>query len=78
MNILEQTETVLGGSWTVKDGAVVADDTSKRIEYLTKNVLKQIAISDNGWDKLFIDERDSRFWELTYIHSEQQGGGQYC
>ena len=75
MKNLNQLETVLSGHWISKDGAIVADDISKRIEYLTQNVLKQIATSDDGWDKLFLDEVDSRYWELLYVNSDLHGAG---
>lgn len=75
MKNLNQSETVLNGHWIFKNGVIVADDTSKRIAYLTQNVLKQIATSDDGWDKLFLDEIDSRYWELFYMDSELHGAG---
>ncbi|MBS7699090.1 MULTISPECIES: Imm27 family immunity protein [unclassified Chelatococcus] len=47
----------------------------RRISYLTKEYLTEIAVSDGGWALLFRDPSDGRLWELTYPHGELQGGG---
>ena len=75
MKMLAQSETVLHGNRIMKGGTIVADDVSKRIEYLTQNILKHVSTSDDGWDKLYFDEADSRYWELIYLDSESHGGG---
>jgi hypothetical protein len=31
--------------------------------------------ASGGWDVLYRDPRDGRFWELTYPHGDVQGGG---
>lgn len=72
---LDQNEIALIGDWIDQNGAVVADDTAKRIAYLTKDILKKIATSNGGWNILYIDLDDSRYWELFYPHGEMQGGG---
>jgi len=59
----------------MENGTLVADKKSKRIESLIQTSLKQIATSDDGWDSLYIDPKDSRYWELVYYDSEQHGGG---
>ena len=72
---LDSIETELVGSWVEQNGSVVADDVSKRIEYLTQNKLKKVASSDDGWDQLYIDTEDSRYWELSHPESDSHGGG---
>ena len=73
--VLDSSETVLVGKWISRGGAVVADDVSKRIEYLTQSVLTEMASSDDGWDTLYVDPSDGRFWELIYPESDSHGGG---
>lgn len=72
---LTSAEVVLTGGWIEKNGQVVLDGTAKRIEYLTNNVLKKIATSDDGWDTVYSDPEDGRYWELIYPFSGTHGGG---
>ena len=72
---LGSCETELVGNWVQQNGSVVADDVSKRIEFLTQNKLKKVASSDDGWDQLYIDVQDSRYWELSHPESDSHGGG---
>ncbi len=74
-NKLKNSETILVGAWVIQSGQVVADDVSKRIDYLTQSVLKKVVPSDNGWDFLYLDVDDSRYWELTYPDNDSHGGG---
>jgi hypothetical protein len=57
------------------DGKMTADDTSVRIDWLVKHVLTEIATDFSGWDVLYQDPKDGRYWELTYPQSEMHGGG---
>jgi hypothetical protein len=41
-------------------------ETTRRIDYLTENVLKKINTCDGGWIILYLDESDGRYWELFY------------
>jgi Immunity protein 27 len=72
---LRADETEIVGSWKMIDGRMVEDETSKRIRTLIKETLKPIATSSDGWERLYEDPQDHRFWELTYPSSEAQGGG---
>ncbi len=72
---LNYSETELIGKWVVIDNSITADDVSKRIEVLIKDSLTKVAVSDDGWEILYIDPNDGRYWELTYPSSESQGGG---
>ncbi|MCH9692102.1 MAG: hypothetical protein K0U59_08600 [Gammaproteobacteria bacterium] len=72
---LNSSETILVGAWIAQAGQVVADDVSKRIEYLTQNVLKEVASSDDGWELLYRDIDDSRYWELIHPDNDSHGAG---
>ena len=43
----------------------------------TANYLRKVAISEEwaGWETLFQDPRDGRFWERTFPQGEMQGAG---
>jgi hypothetical protein len=70
-----EDEYELIGKLLLQNNRLVEDETSARINFLTNNYLKKIAISISGWEILYRDETDNRFWELIYSHSELQGGG---
>jgi hypothetical protein len=72
---LNSSETELLGSWINQAGSIVADDVSNRIEVLVSNTLKEVGTSADGWDVLYIDPSDGRYWELTYPNSGAHGGG---
>jgi hypothetical protein len=73
--LLTSSETLLEGKWVTTGGSVVADDTSRRIEFLITNILVQVATDDSGWMVLYKDPRDSRYWDLSYPDSGEHGGG---
>ena len=68
-------ETELRGTWLAKDGKVIADAACVRIEWLTRNRLEKVGSDPTGWELLYRDPRDGRFWELTYPRSGWHGGG---
>lgn len=72
---IEPSETVILGRWKVVDGNVEADDGCRRIEELTERYLHEVARDESGWDTLYVDPSDRRYWELTYPDSESHGGG---
>jgi hypothetical protein len=72
---LQPTETELIGQWRFEGGRIIPDATCERIEYLRREVLREIARDTSGWDVLFKDPNDGRLWELTYPQSEMHGGG---
>ena len=61
------------------NGRVRGDATCQRIESLTTNDLQEVAISKQwgGWETLFRDPDDGRYWERTYPQGEMQGGGHH-
>jgi hypothetical protein len=75
MMSIEPSETVLTGRWILQGDRPVADDVCKRILALTKSHLLEIGRDASGWDTLYRDPVDGRYWELIYPESELQGGG---
>jgi hypothetical protein len=72
---LRPEEELLTGEFVLAGNGIVADETCKRIEQLTSGVLKQVATDGSGWERLFQDPTDGRFWELYYPRGEMHGGG---
>ncbi|MCZ6587103.1 MAG: Imm27 family immunity protein [Alphaproteobacteria bacterium] len=54
---------------------MVVNEACERIRYLIVNALKKVASTDDGWDVLYVDPNDSRYWELIYAESYMHGGG---
>lgn len=52
-----------------------ADETCQRITDMTAGYLIELGRDSSGWETLYRDPHDGRFWELTYPESELQGGG---
>jgi hypothetical protein len=74
---LEPHETELVGKWVAESGQVRADGTTARIEWLTSDYLRKVVASmqSGGWDTLFQDPNDGRYWERIYPQSYMHGGG---
>ena len=77
MKKLESYEKELVGDWILADGKVRGNEACERIHWLISEVLQQMGVdaASGGWDKLFRDPADGRYWLLTYPRSEMQGGG---
>jgi Immunity protein 27 len=73
--MLQPHESELVGQWELKNGQAVADTTTRRIKWLTENSLVELGSDSTGWDVLYVDRRDGRLWELTYLQSDSHGGG---
>ena len=73
--LLDSSEIMLEGKWELLDGRVVADITCNRIDFLIMNFLTEIAIDKSGWQVLYQDSRDGRYWERIFLHGEWHGGG---
>jgi len=63
------------GAWKKVQGRVEADENCRRIGELTKRVLHEVARDASGWEILYLDPSDGRYWELTYPESSSHGGG---
>jgi hypothetical protein len=72
---LQGNETTLTGKSLVLDGKVVSDATWQRIDWLVQHQLLKIASGTSGWETLYRDPNDGRYWERTYPGSEAHGGG---
>lgn len=72
---LDPSETILTGQSILQGGHVVADDVSKRIYGLTNSYLVRLGQDASGWNVLYRDPNDGRYWELTYPQGGLHGGG---
>ena len=72
---IEPSETLLTGQWIARSGRTIADDVCQRILTLTHSHLVKISQDASGWNVLYRDPNDGRYWELTYPHGGWHGGG---
>ena len=72
---LRPDEIRLQGSWTFENNEIKKDNIALRIDYLKDDYLIRVGTDDSGWDILYQDPSDNRYWELVYTDSEIQGGG---
>jgi hypothetical protein len=75
MKVLNQNEHELIGQLQSGPGGIQGDPICDRIEWLTTSVLERVAVSPSGWETLYRDGADGRFWERTYRQSYMHGGG---
>jgi hypothetical protein len=52
---------------------MAADAVCDRIAVLLEKYLEKVATT--GWDTLYRDPQDGRYWEVLYLHGEMHGGG---
>jgi|SRR6185312_422745 hypothetical protein len=72
---IEPSERILLGRWSREGERVIADEVSARIHSLIKSHLVELGKDTSGWNTLYRDPDDGRYWELAYPKSELQGGG---
>jgi hypothetical protein len=72
---IKSNEYELKGEWIKKSNSIVQNLVCERIEYLISNHLVELATDSSGWFVLYQDPSDKRYWELSYPHSDKQGGG---
>jgi hypothetical protein len=72
---IASNERKIRGEWVVKQGVVQADGNCRRIQALLSEHLHLLGRDASGWDQLYVDPDDDRYWELTYPESELHGGG---
>lgn len=77
MKKLQTKETELIGARLTGDRMDIDAKTCERIDWLLNNALDIFGYGEEsgGWDKLYRDPADGRFWLLTYPFSEMHGGG---
>jgi hypothetical protein len=73
--MIASDETEIIGNWIFRDGRMIGDERCERVHRLTKDYLVKIGSDSTGWDTLFRDPRDNRFWERIYLQSYMHGGG---
>jgi hypothetical protein len=72
---IDKNETEIVSNWIFDGHRMLTDEAGKRIDYLIHNYLNKVAADATGWDILYQDPDDKRYWELTYPKSEMHGGG---
>lgn len=75
MKKLQPHEQELVGRWLFLKNKMVADENCRRIEELIDDHLMKLATDESGWDILYQDPPDGRYWELIHPQSEMHGGG---
>ncbi len=73
--MIRPDETEIRGTWVERGGGLEADENCRRIDRLLRTCLKEIGRDGSGWDILYLDPCDGRYWELIYPDSHLQGGG---
>ena len=72
---LDPEERELVGGWVGRDGARTLDDVDRRIFWLVTRRLVPRGIAHGGWEQLYQDQRDGRYWELSFPEGSLHGGG---
>jgi hypothetical protein len=72
---LRPSEIELRGGWECVANSMKANVVSQRIQTLITAYLIKVGEDESGWNKLFQDPEDKRYWELSYAESEMHGGG---
>jgi hypothetical protein len=68
-------ENELVGQWIFRNNMIIPDSVCERIKFLLNNHLTLIKSDDSGWNQLFKDNQDNRYWELSYPQGDLEGGG---
>jgi len=68
-------ERRLDGAWVDTSGATIGDEVDRRIFWLVRHRLRPRGTANGGWDQLYVDPRDGRYWELTFPQGSLFGGG---
>jgi hypothetical protein len=75
MKTISENETLIECKWIIADDQITSNDACKRIEWLISDILKLVRVDKSGWEKIYQDPKDKRFWLLYYPQSEMHGGG---
>ena len=71
---INPNETLIVGSWVMAGGRMIADSEVQHIRTLVADELERVAIAPSGWESLYKNPRDGRYWEMFFPHSEMHGG----
>ena len=72
---IDKEETKIIGSSSFDGFKIIADEQSKRIDWLVKHYLEKISSDGLNWTVLYQDPEDKRYWELEFPQSDEHGGG---
>ena len=72
---IKPNETIIESDLDILGSKEEAWKASMRIHYLTDNYLIKKATTNGGWDILYQDPTDLRYWELTAPKGEYHGSG---
>ena len=72
---LDPDERRLVGGWVEQQGGRTLDQVDRRIFWLVTRRLVALGQAHHGWEQLYQDPRDGRFWELTFPEGSLHGGG---
>ncbi|MFO7964023.1 MAG: Imm27 family immunity protein [Desulfobacterales bacterium] len=77
MKNIKFNEIKIEGNWVADGNEIKGDDTSKRIEWLIRNKLKEVGVSKKygAWETLYVDPNDGRYWVRIFPKSHLHGGG---
>ena len=70
---LSSEEKSLIGSWVLIGDSVEFDKLSYCINWLITKYSIKVKQDESGWNTLFADPEDGRYWELTYPTAETHG-----
>jgi len=73
--MIDADESEIRGRWVEGSGRVENDANTERIERLTRDYLREVKRDSSGWNVLYIDPKDGRYWELSYPDSGLSAGG---
>ena len=73
--VIRPDEAEIRGAWAIRGGQAEADEACLRIEQLLQHLLREAGRDPSGWDVLYVDPTDGRYWELIYPQSHLHGGG---
>ncbi|MEP7148252.1 MAG: Imm27 family immunity protein [Acidobacteriota bacterium] len=73
--MIDPHETEIIGNWIKSGDRVVGDEPCLRVDQLTETYLRKIGRDWSGWETLFEDPVDGRYWMRTYPHGGWHGGG---
>jgi hypothetical protein len=70
-------EIEIRGAWLANGNRISADEAARRIQWLISNVLERVPSPPvaGGWEVLYRDPGDGRFWEHRNPQGELHGGG---
>jgi hypothetical protein len=72
---LAPDERQLVGGWVTEERGRALDEVDRRIFWLVTRRLIALGQAHQGWEQLYQDPRDGRFWELTFPEGSLHGGG---